>query len=92
MSVLFDYNWRLCDKVNLFTGVGAGCLMPADSWNALGYNYGTTRHYYPVAFPRVGIELFDQLRLSMEYRITKIRYGYFWVDIGYVFGGRIQKY
>lgn len=41
-----------------------------------------------VVAPRFGVELFNWLRLTSEYRITRREFSYYALTVGYVFGGR----
>ncbi len=79
-SIIGDYNWRPSEFLNLFVGAGFGFASDVDG-NA-DFESGFE------AFPRVGLELYDKVRLSADYRINFAGSGYMGFTIGYVFGGR----
>jgi hypothetical protein len=82
-SVIGDYNWRLSEIMNIFVGAGFGLAFDF-AGDDVGYADGLSLE----AFPRVGIELYDRVRLTADYRINFSAAGYVGFTIGYVFGGR----
>ncbi len=81
-SVLFDYNWRPSEMMNMFVGAGFGFPFCVDGPDVAAYVSGFE------AFPRVGVEFYDRLRFTADYRVNFAGCGYAGFTIGYVFGGR----
>lgn len=85
MSVC-DYNFLLGEKVSPFVGIG------------LGMNgYDIVQGYYPGdktdntmgvgLMPRVGVELFRHVRVTLNAHIGKRNYNTIGLSVGYAFGG-----
>ena len=92
MVTYLDYNYRLKERVSIFTGIGVGLA-------AIDYEYpqwisdNTYEQRYlfsrsAVVTPRVGVEFFKRLRLTVEYRLMRKDYSYFGVNLGFSIGGR----
>lgn len=92
MLTYLDYNYRPKERVSIFTGIGVGLA-------AIDYEYpqwisdNTYEQEYlfsrsAVVTPRVGVEFFKRLRLTMEYRLMRKNYSYFGVNFGFAIGGR----
>lgn len=87
-----DYNFRKWKRTALFGGLGIGM-------SAVNYEYSwideeTDRRNHDTAFdrsfvvnPRIGVELWNHLRITAEYKLMKREYSYFGLNIGGVFGG-----
>ena len=93
-----DYNWRAARDLNFFLGAGVGASFIEDYKYFVhsedGKNQRDKMTYFSVS-PRFGVELFNQLRLTVEYKLPGFpfnwngyAYSYFGVNIGYAFGGR----
>ncbi len=93
-KLFFDYNWRHAKDYNIFVGFAAG-------WSS----YHSDTNYYgpsgengsksiegsiPCVAPRIGVELFDRLRLSYSLNVPYDGYEYIHsaITIGLVFGGK----
>lgn len=92
MVTYLDYNFRLKERVSIFTGIGVGLA-------AIDYEYpqwisdNTYEQEYlfsrsAVVTPRVGVEFLKRLRLTVEYRLMRKDYSYFGVNLGFSIGGR----
>lgn len=82
-----DYNLSNGAKFNPFVGVGAGVSL---------YDTVTDKEYPAsgTAFgvmPRIGIEMFQRLRVTATMLFVKKGYNNFGFSIGYTFGGRVRK-
>lgn len=90
----FDYNWRRAKEYNIFVGLGAGWTVFQSNTNYYGLTDGTgsksIEGSVPCFAPRVGIELFDRLRLSYSliapYDCYELIHST--ITIGLVFGGK----
>lgn len=90
ISAFCDYNWRAADDMNFFVGLGIGYAAISNNiWytNAAGTNRLQDISSVSVN-PRFGFELFNQVRFTFEYKITKREFSYWGASLGYVFGGR----
>ncbi len=89
MLAFADYNFRFWDKVAPFAGVGLGRTeliynSPVDGSSAI-----YEQKFSPVVLnPRIGIELFDHLRITAEYKMHfHSKCNWFALNLGCVFGG-----
>lgn len=87
LFVVGDYNFSNGSKFNPFFGLGAGISL-----------YDTvTDKIYPASgtgfgvMPRIGIEMFQRLRITATTLIVKKGYNNFGLSIGYTFGGRVKN-
>ncbi len=85
-SILFDYNQRLSNNFSILVGAGIGFMFPLGGDEA--FLEGSSASEMLNIYPRIGIELYDRLRFTAEYRIALIESGYAAITLGYVFGGR----
>lgn len=87
-----DYNFRLKDNVSIFAGLGVGLALinyEYPEWVAddiYEQRYLFTRS--AVVTPRVGVELFKRLRLTIDYRLMRKDYSYFSINLGFTIGGK----
>lgn len=88
ITLFSDYNFKQGRKVNPFIGTGIGLGMN-NALNDLLYevNEGGTC----VFVPRIGVELFRHLRLSLSSHISQKGYNNICFSIGYAFGGGLKK-
>lgn len=82
LAVVGDYNFLRGSKVSPFVGLGLG----------LGFNNAvqgddTDEGSSFVVTPRVGVELFSHLRLSVEGRFSRKHYHTVGLSVGFVIGG-----
>lgn len=96
ISVFTDYNFRNKGLAAPFVGIGVGRTAIASSYPGVGTDDVTTtiKNIQPVFIlnPRIGVELFDHLRLSAEYKFTFQRESsYMAINLGYSFGGGRKK-
>ena len=85
MSVC-DYNFLLGEKVSPFVGIGLGL----NSYDIVLGNYpdDKTDHTMGVGLmPRVGVELFRHVRVTLNAHIGKAKYNTIGLSVGYAFGG-----
>ena len=97
ITVFADYNFRNCGAASPFIGLGLGRTAVASSYPGVGADgtVTTINNTRPALIlnPRVGVELYDHLRLSAEYKFTFQRESsYVAVNLGYSFGGARKKY
>jgi hypothetical protein len=88
-----DYNYRW-KRVALFGGLGVGlsAMNHTVSWDApTTLDHDT---YFVNSFilnPRIGVELFNHVRFTLEYKLMRREYSFFGLSIGGVFGGGYKK-
>ena len=92
-----DYNFRRGEKVSFFAGAGLGYAYGGTTepqWDA-GHNWGgyaTGEEANRLGFaPRVGIELWNHLRLTATYTIFEKYNNNLAISLGVVFGGGRKK-
>lgn len=92
ITAFADYNFRRWDRVAPFVGLGVGRTAVVSTMPSIGAD-GTvvsSKTTYPafILNPRVGVEVFDHLRLSAEYKFTFHKESsYFALNLGFAFGG-----
>lgn len=82
LSVYGDYNFNRGSKVAPFVGVGIGdvkCDVIQGSEGREGMSL--------MVVPRVGVELWNHLRLTADLRLARKGYNTVGISIGYTFGG-----
>lgn len=90
-----DYNFRRCKKISLFAGIGLGYASLDNSapitfddsqsnWG--GFSTGT-RMGSLCFMPRIGVELFHHLRVTLDYKLQEKANRHFGLSLGVVFGG-----
>ena len=93
-TVYCDYNWRKEDNYNGFVGIGSGiitAISDTDYYGGPGGQGAIGNGGRTICFsPRVGVELFDRVRLSYS---PMIPYGgdeyiFSTISIGLAFGGK----
>lgn len=93
-NLCFDYTWRQTKEYNLFVGLSTGWTVFHSDTNYYGPVGGVGSNSIegsvPCIAPRVGVELFDRLRLSYSliapydcYELIRST-----ITIGLVFGGK----
>lgn len=84
MIPFVDYNFRRGRKVSYFVGSGIGMMHSK-------INNDNTYSSISIV-PRVGMEFFNHLRLTMDYKWNpKGEYNYAGISVGVVFGGGVKK-
>lgn len=97
MLVTFvDYNYRKWNNVALFGGLGVGfsAVNYESSWIDSSTGRRTKDTVFDRSFvvnPRVGIELWNHLRFTLEYKLMKKEYSYVALNVGFTFGGGYRK-
>lgn len=90
-SVFVDYNRRFNRRTALFAGVGfGGTFASNDAVYPIGPSAGLWFQENENAFavtPRVGVSLFNFLRVTAEYSFTARDYSRFGLNIGLTLGG-----
>ena len=90
-----DYNYFVSNNLSLFAGLAVGVtyqkVLPgtlcAGDWMERTYN---GKIWSPYLAPRVGVECWDRLRLTLACQLTDPGSQYTGIHLGYVFGGRKQ--
>ena len=93
--VVTDYNFRRYNKISFFTGIGLGYATLDNSlpisfddskpnWGGFltGYKKGSF-----CFMPRIGVELFHHLRMTLDYKLQEKANRHFGFSLGVVFGG-----
>lgn len=86
-----DYNFRRWKNIAPFVGLGIGMSAIEDEY---GVGAECPERYYDTAFvlnPRIGVEFFNHLRITVEYKRMQREYSFFGFNIGVVFGGGYKK-
>ncbi len=97
MLAFVDYNFRYWDKVAPFAGIGLGRTELIYNTPGAIDNDGKPSIYKqifsPVVMnPRIGVELFNHLRITAEYKIHfHNRCNWFALNVGVAFGGGKKK-
>ncbi len=93
--VFTDYNLRIWKNISPFVGIGFGTsFVDAELPTGSSKTLATSGNY--VLNPRFGVELFNHLRVSFEYKwmlqqsVSK-ELSFFGVNLGYAFGGGLKK-
>ena len=98
MVVTFvDYNLRRWRNISLFGGMGVGIsaidlIYPAyheELGGRLERDVASIHSF--VLNPRIGVEFWDHLRVTVEYKCMKREYSIFGITLGGVFGGGDKK-
>lgn len=91
-TIYTDYNYRPHRAFNIFGGIGIGYGETIRSASNFSPNSPTNefRQHFTFA-PRLGVELFNTLRLSLESKILMREYTYWGLSLGLVIGGRQIK-
>lgn len=90
ISTFVDYNFRRGQNVSPFVGIGLGdadcCVLEHQS---IG---GSSDDGTAIVFtPRVGVELWRHLRLTLDARIARKGYNTIGLSVGYAFGGGLKS-
>ncbi len=94
MATFVDYNYRRWKRVALFGGIGVGFAAVNHDISWVESGRITSALVYDRSFvlnPRIGVELFNHLRFTLEYKLMKREYSFFGLSIGGVFGGGYKK-
>lgn len=82
LSIFGDYNFNRGNQAALFVGLGLGEVQ----CNIIQGNKGDEGMSFMVV-PRVGVELWNHLRLTADLRLARKGYNTIGISIGYAFGG-----
>lgn len=85
-----DYNFRQGGKVNPFVGMGLGVGVHDALVDVIDETNDHTATF-PTVSPRVGVELWRHLRLTLATNITCKKYNNISFTVGYVIGGGKKK-
>ena len=86
IAAVCDYYFLQGEAVSSFVGSGIGLVQRHTIMSGIDNGIGVCSEYGPVISPRVGIELWNHLRITAEARFTQRDYNVFAFRIGYVFG------
>lgn len=90
-SFTVEYDFLRGRKVSPFVGLGAGiglCQSPLDEGKDMAPIWLRLYPVAPCVTPRVGVEFFNGLRLTLRCLITRKEYSSVSLGIGYAFGGK----
>ncbi|MBQ9637877.1 MAG: outer membrane beta-barrel protein [Prevotella sp.] len=82
LTVFGDYNFRRGQRLSPFVGLGLGTANCEIIQGDMGTEGSST-----MLVPRVGIELWRHLRLTLDTRIARRGYNTVGLSVGYTFGG-----
>lgn len=83
-GVIFaDWNWRPGRAAAPFIGLGIG----AAAIESMGISSGHLQEAAFVLNPRIGIELFGHLRITLEYKRIRPYCSFLGLNVGFAFGG-----
>lgn len=90
-----DYNHRFNRRTALFAGVGVGGMFAANETRVpinpgTGFVFQDGRNAVVVT-PRVGVCVFNFLRITAEYSITARDYSRFGLNVGFTLGGSYKS-
>lgn len=97
LTTFVDYNFRRWKNIAPFVGLGIGFtgVNGEYSWSAPELGSGRdSAIVFDRSFilnPRIGVEFFDHLRITFEYKLMRREYSYFGISIGGVLGGGQKK-
>jgi len=95
LTTFADYNYRKLKSVSLFGGLGIGLFFVDNEYKSTvesGPAYHSTLICRSaVLSPRIGVEFFNRVRLTAEYKLMKKEYATFGINLGFVFGGGYKK-
>lgn len=97
MLAFTDYNFRYWDKVAPFVGIGLGRTELIYNTPGAVDDSGKPAVYEQVFSPivlnpRIGVELFDHLRVTAEYKLHfHNKCNWFALNVGFAFGGGKKK-
>ncbi len=90
MVAFTDYNFRYWDKICPFAGIGLGRTTIRSEFPSATESGSAITSTNPafILNPRIGVEFFNHLRLTAEYKCTfDKRSSYFALNLGFAFGG-----
>jgi opacity protein-like surface antigen len=93
VTLYADYNHGRNKNVSLFGGLGLGYTHVINQLQTDDPNFwdkDTLRENYFAVSPRIGVEFFHRLRLTVDYRLMS-KYSFGGISIGFVFGGGVKK-
>lgn len=82
-----DLNWRPGRKAAPFIGLGIG----AAAVESMGISSGHMQEAALVLNPRAGIELFEHLRITLEYKRIRPYCSFLGLNVGFAFGGGSKR-
>ena len=83
IAAVCDYNYTENENTSFFAGAGVGYGQLDDG--------GNKDYYRMVLIPRVGVELYKTVRLTLNAHITRKYFNTVGVAVGFVIGGRAKK-
>lgn len=89
-AVVGDYNFRQGDRINPFAGLGVGCSIGVIS-RLQKYDEDFQSKAAAVFLPRVGVELFHHVRVTLGAQISRRGFHTLDLSVGFVLGGRPKK-
>ncbi len=86
VAAVFDYYFHHGKFLSAFVGTGLGLAQRNTISSDIDNSIGICPSYGPVISPRIGVELWNHVRFSIEARITQRDYNIAAFRIGYSFG------
>ena len=90
-----EYDWLRGRNVSPFAGLGIGigmCSSSRDTEYDFPKIWAAIYPFAPVISPRIGVEFWNGLRITLKCQITRKEYSSVSLGIGYAFGGgRIKR-
>lgn len=85
-----EYDWLRGRNVSPFAGLGVGiglCSSSRDTEYDFPKIWAAIYPFAPVVSPRIGVEFWNGLRITLKCQITRKEYSSVSLGIGYAFGG-----
>ena len=91
LSLTGDYNFMEGSKVSPFIGIELGYAQRHTISSSFDDNIGNCSNNGFVVSPRIGVEVWNHVRLTLDARITQRDYNVVCFGLGYAFGGGLEK-
>jgi hypothetical protein len=86
-----DYNFRKWKNIAAFTGLGVGLAAVDNTYISEGTNSNDISDRSFVLNPRMGVEVYNHLRITAEYKLMNSGYSFAGINVGIVLGGGYHK-
>jgi len=90
LTTYVDYNFRKWKRMSLFGGFGIGFAFVDNGYDTTipgSQDDFTVLDRSFLLSPRIGVEFFNRVRLTIDYKMLSKEYAYFGASVGFVFGG-----